>query len=227
VAKGPNGASIEGPGLARPVVVDYSEGASVATEGLGALLRHSRLTDALIAAAGAPPPPGVILVTPSARRPPGRLGSRYVVTYDMGTPGDVIRQDLYPYADGGPVAHLPAGQWSGTRPLHGGWLRADAVLLDVLVDAGLPAVDPSPPAAKAPAPGASSQVSGRPERGASGSWPARNAEWLLAGLVALCAQAAVWMTGAVRHRRRIAEPIPGVLNVHESGQAGGPGREAP
>jgi hypothetical protein len=213
-AKGPASASIEGPGLAGPLVMGYSDDASsVGTEGLGGLLNHGRLGHALIAATAVAPPREGTLVTPTPSPPPGRLGSRYAVTYDMG-PDGAIRQDLYPYAEGGPVAHLPAGQRIGTRPLGGGWARADVALLGVLTNAGLPVTDPAPPAAVAPV-------------AAGASWPVRNAEWLLAGLVALCLAVVVWITRAAHHRRKIAEPAPGLPKVHEPRQPGQPGREAP
>jgi hypothetical protein len=162
VAKGPVSASIEGPGLADPLVVQWS----VASEELAGLLTHSRLSDVLGAATGAVPP-GVTAVAPSRSPPTRRLGSQYVVIYDMGTPGEVVREGLYPYAAGGPVVHVPAGQWFGTWPLRGGWLRADVALLDVLTDVGLPAVDPVRPVATAPTPSASSPISGQPKGGCS------------------------------------------------------------
>ena len=57
---------------------------------------------------------------------------------------DLIRQDLYPYAAGGPVTYIPAGQTLfETRQTVGGWYRATPDVKGVLVRAGLPESAPS------------------------------------------------------------------------------------
>jgi hypothetical protein len=87
------------------------------------------------------------------------LGPKYVVTYrfDFGpsTADDVIRQDLYPYAEGGPVTYTPPGQQFTTEefdaPIPSGWYQTTPAFFDFLVENGLPATNPVGGAAK-PAP---------------------------------------------------------------------------
>jgi hypothetical protein len=115
---------------------------------------------------------------------PADLGPRYLVTYryDFG-PGrehDLIRQELYPYADGGPVTFTPPGQvltGEGMAPIGSGWFQADPGFLEFLVRNGLPETKPLA-AVSQPAP-----------------WT-----WILAGLVGLAAVAALT---ASRVRRRM------------------------
>ena len=62
-------------------------------------------------------------------RPGGDLGPRYTVDVqgaDRRTrPPPTITQDLYPYADGGPVAYMRPGQpVFGSSTTAGGWFRA-------------------------------------------------------------------------------------------------------
>src|SRR5262249_53797583 len=115
-AKGPSAASITGPGLSSPVAIDgYGEGDS--STPLGILVTEGGFF------------PQVFGGSPSPRlrsKPAGSLGSRYVVTYEV--PGgsspqpDRLRQDLYPYARGGPVTYMAADQvfWGNFRTV-GGW----------------------------------------------------------------------------------------------------------
>jgi hypothetical protein len=115
---------------------------------------------------------------------PADLGPRYLVTYryDFG-PGredDLIRQELYPYADGGPVTFTPRGQvltGEGMAPIGSGWFQADPSFFEFLVEEGLPESKPLA-AVSQPAP-----------------WT-----WILAGLVGLAAIAAL---AAPRLRRRV------------------------
>jgi hypothetical protein len=85
-------------------------------------------------------------------RPSGDLGPRYVATYDWLIAQDTtvsLRQDLYPFADGGAVAYTPPGQrvGGGGRP-PGGWYRGGPELTMLLVAAGVPI----PPSQVAPVP---------------------------------------------------------------------------
>ena len=85
-------------------------------------------------------------------RPSGGLGPRYLATYDwlIAQATTVpLRQDLYPFADGGAVAYTPPRQrvGGGGRP-PGGWYRGGAELTKLLVAAGVPI----PPSFKAPVP---------------------------------------------------------------------------
>ena len=82
-------------------------------------------------------------------RPEGDLGPRYTVTYTMPGPNnelDELRQELYPYAEGGTVTYMPPGQpFFGSEKTRGGWFRADPDLKSLLVEAGLPASPPTGP----------------------------------------------------------------------------------
>jgi hypothetical protein len=77
---------------------------------------------------------------------PADLGSRYLVTFRFDGGDDLIRQDLYPYAEGGPVTHTPPGQEltlggpaRGLKiPMLAGWYQSSLGFFDYLVDHGLP-----------------------------------------------------------------------------------------
>jgi hypothetical protein len=93
---------------------------------------------------------------------PADLGPRYLVTYRFdfgsGPEGEALRQELYPYAKGGPVTYTPPGQkFTGEENLTGmeapsipsGWFQATPDFFEYLVDRGLPATNPLAAAAKA------------------------------------------------------------------------------
>jgi hypothetical protein len=121
-AKGPAEATLTGPGLDEPIRFEWN--GRVAD--LGLLLEQSGFS---AAAFGRAPNPML------ARRPEGPLGPRYTITYELGEP---VRQHVYPWAQGGPLTHMPGGQpfWD-TKTTDRGWYRASA-LTDTLVSAGLP-----------------------------------------------------------------------------------------
>jgi hypothetical protein len=81
-------------------------------------------------------------------RPKGELGPKYTITYTVPGPNNEtwkIHQDLYPYATPGPVTYMKPGQTvfhiaGGTR---GGWFQADRRLKDTLIAAGLPSSAPA------------------------------------------------------------------------------------
>jgi hypothetical protein len=83
---------------------------------------------------------------------PADLGARYRVTYGLGI--GRARQDLYPYAAGGPVTYSPPGQVLGRRPgtpdflrnspIVAGWYQSGPELFHYLVDHGLPDTNPAP-----------------------------------------------------------------------------------
>ena len=82
------------------------------------------------------------------------LGPKYVVVYRFGI--GRARQDLYPYAKGGPVTYTPPGQELGrgrdlpdflrNMPVIAGWYRSPPIFFRYLVEHGLPATNPAPPA---------------------------------------------------------------------------------
>jgi hypothetical protein len=134
LAKGATEASIVGPGLDSAVKL-YAAGPG---------LRLQRLTDASGFF------PAVFARTPDPmldEQPEGALGRRYTITYTMPGPNRTryrIEQDLYPFAEPGPVTHVAPGQrYFGTRETRGGWFVAGAVLSRQLVAAGVPSEPPA------------------------------------------------------------------------------------
>jgi pyruvate/2-oxoglutarate dehydrogenase complex dihydrolipoamide acyltransferase (E2) component len=129
---------------------------------------------------------------------PADLGPRYLVTYryDFGRAreDDLIRQYLYPYADGGPVTFTPPGQvltGEGMAPIGSGWFQATPGFMDYLVENGLPATNPVAAAAKAAPrnePAADAAPAGQPA-----AWA-----WVMIGVAGLAGLALV--TPAVRRR---------------------------
>jgi hypothetical protein len=136
VAKGPGGASIDGPGTGGGININ-GDGESGGTP-LGDL---TQLAGFFPATFGQEPDPML------QSRPKGDLGPKYTITYTVPGPNnesDKIRQDLYPYAEGGPVTYTKPGQpFFGTEHTRGGWYQSPPVLLDTLVAAGLPKLAPS------------------------------------------------------------------------------------
>lgn len=94
------------------------------------------------------------------------LGPRYRMTCRF-FGANRIRQDLYPYAKGGPVTYTPPGQrvaegqpWGGL--ISPGWYRSPPGFFHYLVDHGLPERNPVAPAAPgetAPDTGSGAQTS--------------------------------------------------------------------
>jgi hypothetical protein len=77
-----------------------------------------------------------------ASRPKSNLGPKYTITYTVPGPNnelDKLRQDVYPYAPGGPVTYMEPGQgFFGTERTRGGWFQATSQLKETLIAAGLP-----------------------------------------------------------------------------------------
>ena len=83
---------------------------------------------------------------------PADLGPRYLVTYWLGF--GRARQNLYPYATGGPVAYSPPGQMLGrgqdapsflrNSPIEAGWYQSGPEFFPYLVDHGLSKANPVP-----------------------------------------------------------------------------------
>lgn len=131
-AKGPSEATVSGPGLDKALSF-RGMGEPGSGGSLGTLAEGSGFFPALF---GQTPDPML------AARPKGDLGPRYTITYRVPGPSgseSTIRQDLYPYARGGPVTYTAPGQsfFDGQRT-RGGWFRGSPALKTVLVDAGLP-----------------------------------------------------------------------------------------
>jgi hypothetical protein len=132
-AKGPDQATITGPGLDAPISISGTEGSG----DLGLLVQQ---TGFFPAAFHQSPDPML------GKQPLARLGPRYLIVYRVPGPygkADTLRQDLYPYAAGGPVSYWAPGQrfW-GQESTRGGWYRGMPYLTEVLIRAGLPAKAP-------------------------------------------------------------------------------------
>ena len=157
VAKGgvPTAATIRGKDLAVPITLRGNGEPGSGTD-LAILVQHGGLFAAMFQ-----PEAGLVPNPPSSD-----LGARYTVTYVIpraagGTAK--VRQDLYPYAAGGPVTYTPAGQLSGEgRRVQAGWWQATPGFRGSLIALGLPdrpalgALTPTPAKPPAPAPRAAS-----------------------------------------------------------------------
>ena len=139
-AKGATKAVITGPGLARPIVV-ADAGEPGQSGKLATLAEQSELFTVLFGGSVGGPER---TLGSSPRQV--TLGRRYTVVYtvpgDDPKPGDKfgrIRQNLYPYATGGPLSYTPPAQHGFGQPLQAsGWLRADPRLVRTLTRLGVP-----------------------------------------------------------------------------------------
>jgi hypothetical protein len=132
-AKGPEAASISGPGMTQLVSVkgDGEPGSGAA---LGRLVDLGGFMQQVY---GQYPDPTI------AKRPLGNLGPRYTISYLLPGPNNVksrIVQYVYPYAKPAPLTYVKPGQrfWDG-RHAHGGWYRSTPALKALLVKSGVPA----------------------------------------------------------------------------------------
>jgi hypothetical protein len=71
---------------------------------------------------------------------PTKLGPGYTLTVYVGTAASAV-YDLYPQAPGGPRAHRPAAQPTGTTTEA--WFYASVAMPDMLAAAGVPLIRPS------------------------------------------------------------------------------------
>jgi hypothetical protein len=122
--------------------------------------------------------------------PTDRLGPRYTITWsfaeDLGK-GRKVRQHVYPYAAGGPVTFMPAGQPVFDKTTAGGWYQGFDGFRAQLIELGLPnraPLTPAPKATPAPAP-ASPQPA--PATSPPPAWPRLAA--VVAGFLVLTAGA--------------------------------------
>jgi hypothetical protein len=142
LAKGASEATITGPGLDQGITL-AGEG-QVGGEQLMQIAEQAGFF------------PAVFQTSPNpmqAARPEGRLGPRYVIEYAMPGPNnelDVIRQELYPYAEldsyaeSAPVTYVEPGQrFFGSERTVGGWFVASRSLEEALVAVGLPESAPT------------------------------------------------------------------------------------
>lgn len=141
LAKGPSEASLDGPGLGKPITF-------TGTEEPGTPLGDLTAQAGFFPAAFEQQPDPML-----AGRPKGNLGPKYTIAYTVpGPEGEVfhIRQGVYPYAKPWAVTYMAPGQElfripNGTR---GGWYESPA-LKETLIRAGLPKVAPAPASSSA------------------------------------------------------------------------------
>jgi hypothetical protein len=128
-AKGPSEAKITGPGLSSALTITGVGEGNVSTD-LGVLVQDAGFFAQVF---GQSPSPLL-----SAK--PEQLGPRYLVSYTVPGPStSTLEQELYPYAAGGLVSYMRAGQtfWD-TQSTVGGWYRGTGRLKAMLIKAGLP-----------------------------------------------------------------------------------------
>jgi hypothetical protein len=135
-AKGPTKATITGPGLSHPIVLNGTPESNLGSR-FGSLIEDGGWF------------PEVFQQSPdstSRTAPTSQLGPRYDAVYVVPTGNGqsvTIRQELYPFAAGGPVTHVRPGQPIFDMTSHGGWYRPPAALRTTLVALGLPRQSPS------------------------------------------------------------------------------------
>ncbi len=129
LAKEPSAASISGPGFDKTLRAPENDHFTSTL-----LARLTEATGFFPAAVGQSPNP----MLPA--RPAGSLGPRYTIVWTVPVPGHAhrVRQDLYPYAEGGALTYMKAGQPIYEMRTVGGWYRAYG-LKRTLVGLGLPA----------------------------------------------------------------------------------------
>lgn len=173
-AKGPDSATITGPGIGTKELTWRGHGQS-----LEALLQISRFWD------------GPDLAAWGVEPPAGDLGPRFELTYHVSGPeGSPIRQDLYPFATGGPVIHMAEGQAMYGMGMPYGWLATDDRLTRIVERLG--GTDRTAEPRISPAAHEASTSGGGP----SGGTLALGA----AGAVLLAAATAALLRGRVRRR---------------------------
>jgi hypothetical protein len=131
-AKGPESASLTGPGLDQRSLTVAGQGEMGPGTPLGSLVDAGGFFAQMY---GQVPDPT------SKVRPRGTLGPHYRVTYVVPGPNGIrsrVVQDVYPYAVPVPLTYMKPGQrfWVDKRA-HGGWYRSSAALRQALVRAGL------------------------------------------------------------------------------------------
>jgi hypothetical protein len=137
LAKGPDWATISGPGISGSIRVDGDGEAGPGTP-LGALVNYGGFPSQVF---------GHHPNDPTTRhRPAGNLGPRYHVVYSVPTPSGrrSLVADLYPYATPRPVTYMKPGQpfFQGMQT-QGGWYVARPGLRRTLGQLGLPRLEPS------------------------------------------------------------------------------------
>ncbi len=184
-AKGPTEATIEGDSLDAPILISGAEGGS---SDYWKLVEQSGFFETTFGQT----PDRTLKAAPT-----DELGPAFVVTWRVpyDTAAVEIREMLYPYAEGGPLAYTAPGQtFVGGQETHGGWFRAPVAMTATLERLGVPlpatASAPAQPATPSPAPPQSTS-------GQTAWWPET-------GIVVLVAVALIGGGFATRRRMRVS-----------------------
>jgi hypothetical protein len=122
LAKGAESVTLTGPGIGRPIKLDTTD--------TGLLGRAMTQTGLWWSTRGDRP-------LPLEGPPPGELGPGYTLTWILYGEDVVIRQVVYPFAQGGVVVHTPIQEWVRGRAEGAGWFDAPA-LQTTLARLGVP-----------------------------------------------------------------------------------------
>lgn len=176
-AKGASEATITGAGLDQPITLDLQDHAGGASS-LPTLADRTGFFEGIY-------PQEPSRVTQEA--PTGDLGPMLVIDWRMPTSATevaTIRQEIFPYAAGGPMVHTPAGQaiHPEQRPTIGGWFRASIALTTMLQELGVPDQATLEQAVAAAADAAPAAVATAPELTSPSSGPST---WVIALVVAV------------------------------------------
>jgi hypothetical protein len=139
-AKGPDEATVTGPGL---------DGGKIVFRSGGGDPEFGTQFGDFVEAVGFFPAMFRTIPDPMVdTKPKGSLGPRYRIVYRVpGPDGDraTIRQDVYPYAAAGVVSYMKPGQpfFGGSERTRGGWFVAGHPTKETLVAAGFPRSAPS------------------------------------------------------------------------------------
>jgi hypothetical protein len=134
-AKGPDRATLTGPGLETPL--RFSGYGTDGAAPLGLLTQEGGFWAQVFGGAAAGAGQAGLL----DGRPRGALGPRYLIVYRLpggGPKPSLIRQELYPYA-AQPVSFMPRQRFWRTHTTPGGWYRLGSALKPALIEKGLPA----------------------------------------------------------------------------------------
>jgi hypothetical protein len=196
-AKGIDSVTLDGPGLAGPVVLSTSGNGTTLVDHRDRSVSLIDELDPWVVMGGTP-----VDLLPEA--PTRDLGPAYTATWRMFGVTTPVEQDVYPFAAGGPLVHIPAEPiWDyNTRDT---WYRVPDTTLATLADVGVIAATESRS-------GRSYAVMDRtttPSSPSSGdpAWPEAIAGAVAAAVLAGVAGATVVRRRRARRRQRVA-PVP-------------------
>jgi hypothetical protein len=198
-AKGLESVTIDGPGLAEPVVLSTRDSGTVLVDDAG---RPVNLDAQLYADVVMGDTTAVDLMTEA---PTDDLGPPYAVAWRLHGVTSPYEQELYPFADGGPLVQIYLDEL-------GMWYRVPDSVVGTLADLGVIAADRSgPKAATSGAPAKKAAAATPPARAVAAPtgdpvWPAAAAG--VGGGLALAGLGVALAIRRARARGRLVAPIP-------------------